>query len=63
MKWKFTEVNGSDHVIMIFNELIENVQQITLKNQNKVILEASLDLQINFIYTVYSYRMKKHPSP
>ena len=35
MKWKFIEVNGSDHLNMIFNELIENVEQITLKNQKQ----------------------------
>ena len=28
------EVNGSDHLNMIFNELIENVEQMKLKNQN-----------------------------
>ena len=28
------EVNGSDHLNMIFNELIENVEQMRLKNQN-----------------------------
>ena len=44
----FIEVNGSDHFNMIFNESIENVKQMKLKNQNQ-----------NFIYTAYSYRMKK----
>ena len=29
------------------------------KTKNKVILEVSLDLKIFFIYTLYSYRMKK----
>ena len=53
------EVNSSDHLNMIFNESIENVEQMNLKNQNKVILEVSLDFRIYFIYTVYSYRMKK----
>ena len=28
----FIEVNGSDNLNMIFNELIENVDQVTLKN-------------------------------
>ena len=28
------EVNGSDHLNMIFNELIENVGQMRLKNLN-----------------------------
>ena len=32
-----------------------------LKVKHKVILEVSLDLKIYFIYTVYSYRMKKNP--
>ena len=31
----FIEVNGSDHLNMIFNELIENVEQMKLKNQNQ----------------------------
>ena len=26
------EINGSDHLNMIFNELTENVEQMTLKN-------------------------------
>ena len=30
----FIKVNGSDHLNMIFNELIENVEQMRLKNQN-----------------------------
>ena len=30
----FIEFNGSDHLNMIFNELIENVEQMKLKNQN-----------------------------
>ena len=30
----FIEVNGSDHLNMIFNGLIENVEQMKLKNQN-----------------------------
>ena len=29
------EVNGNDHLIMIFNELIENVEQVNLKNQKQ----------------------------
>ena len=29
----FVEVNGNDHLNMIFNELIENVEQMKLKNQ------------------------------
>ena len=28
----FIEVNGSDHLNMIFNEFIENVEQLKLKN-------------------------------
>ena len=32
---KFIEANGSDHLNMIFNELIENVGQMTLKNQKQ----------------------------
>ena len=31
----FIEVNGSDHLNMIFNELIENVKQMKLKNQKQ----------------------------
>ena len=32
---KFIEVNGSNHLNMIFNESIENVEQIKLKNKSK----------------------------
>ena len=45
----FIEVNGSNHLNMIFNESIENMERMKLKNQNQ-----------NFIYTAYSYRMKKN---
>ena len=31
----FIEVDGRDHLNMIFNELIENVVQMTLKNQKQ----------------------------
>ena len=31
----FIEVNRSDNLNMIFNELIENMDQMTLKNQNQ----------------------------
>ena len=31
----FIEVNGSDHLNTIFNELIENVKQMKLKNQKQ----------------------------
>ena len=31
----FIEVNGSDHLNMIFYELIENVEQMKLKNQKQ----------------------------
>ena len=31
----FIEVNGSNHLNMIFNEFIENVEQMKLKNQNQ----------------------------
>ena len=30
----FIKVHGSDHLNMIFNELIENVEQMRPKNQN-----------------------------
>ena len=39
----FIEANGSDHLNMIFNELIENVGQMTLKNQKQN------DIKIYFI--------------
>ena len=32
---KEPEVNGSDHLNMIFNELIENVEQMKVKNQKQ----------------------------
>ena len=59
----FIEANRNDHLNMIFNELIENVEQVKLKNRKKVILEISLDLKIYFIFIVYSYHMKKKKSP
>ena len=31
----FKEVNGSDRLNMIFNEVIENVEQMKLKNQKQ----------------------------
>ena len=30
------EVNGSDHLNIIFNALIENVKQVKLKNQKQI---------------------------
>ena len=42
----FIEVNGRDHLSMIFNELIGNVKQMKLKIKN--MLELSLDLKIPF---------------
>ena len=35
MKWKISEVNGSDYLNMIVNELIENVEQMKLRNQKQ----------------------------
>ena len=31
----FIEVNGSDHLNIIFNESIENVERMNLKNQKQ----------------------------
>ena len=39
----FRDVNGTDHLKIIFIEIIENVEQMKLKNQNKVKLEVSFD--------------------
>ena len=36
----FIEVIGSDHLNKVFNELIEHVEQMKLKNKKKVILEV-----------------------
>ena len=33
---KLPEVNGSDHLNMIFNKLIENVEQMKVKNQKQI---------------------------
>ena len=56
----FIEVNLSNHLNMIFNESNESIWgKLSSKIKSKVILEVSLDLQIYFIYTVYSYYMKK----
>ena len=35
------EVNGSDYLNMIFNELIENVEQMTLKNEKQSDISSS----------------------
>ena len=50
----FIEVNGSNHLNMIFKDSCQNVEQMKLKKKtkNKVILEVSLNLKIHFIYTV-----------
>ena len=47
---------------MIFNELIKNVEQMTLKNQMQSDIRSFFRFKLYFIYTVYSYRIKKHPS-
>ena len=53
---------SSDHVNIIFSELIENVDQMKLKKmKNKVTLEVSLDLKIYFNYTIYSHCMNPLP--
>ena len=31
----FIEIDGSDHLSIIFNELIENMERMTLKNQKR----------------------------
>ena len=31
----FLKVNGTNHLNMIFNKLVENVEQMTLKNQKE----------------------------
>ena len=46
------QVNGSDHLNMIFNELIENVEQMKLKNQKQNDIRSFLDLKMYFIYTI-----------
>ena len=59
---KFKEVNRSDHLNIIFNKLIENVDQMKFKNLKKFkSSKVPWDFKIYFIYTVYSYRMKKNP--
>ena len=35
------EVNGSDHLNIIFNALIENVKQVKLKNQKQIDIRSS----------------------
>ena len=37
---------------MIFNELIENVEQMKLKNQKQNDIRSFLDLKMYFIYTI-----------
>ena len=45
----FIKVNGSDHLNIIFNELIENVEQVTLKNQKKSDIRSFVRLK-NIFY-------------
>ena len=45
----FIKVNGSDHLSMICNELIENVEQMKLNHQELSDLEVPLDLKIYII--------------
>ena len=35
MKWKIIEINGSEHLNMIFNDLIAKMEQMKLKNQKQ----------------------------
>ena len=52
----FVEVNGSDHLNIIFNELIENFEQMKLKNQEQNDIRSFFRSWIYFfIYTIYSY--------
>ena len=54
-----TKVNGSNHFNMMFNELIENTQQMKLKNEKQSNIRTFFSFKISFMYTVYSYSMKK----
>ena len=59
----FVEVNGSDHLNIIFNELIENLETVNLKIKNKTILEVSLDLKYIFLFILFTHMvLKKHLS-
>ena len=54
----FKEINGSEHLNIIFNQLIETVEHMNSKIIGKTILEVSRDLKIYF-YTVFVHRTKK----
>ena len=57
----FIEVNGSNNLNMIFNELIENKVQMKIKNKkSKVILEISLNLKIYFYSLLAFYEKILH---
>ena len=53
------EAKGSDHLYMIFNELMKMWSKWRPKNKYNLTLEVLLDFKIYLIYTVYSYRVEK----
>ena len=63
MKWKcLTDVNGSDHFNMIFNESIVNAEQIKLKNQKQSDIRNLCRSWIYFVDAACSYHRKKKSS-
>ena len=56
----FVEVNGSDHLNIIFNKLIENFEKMKLKNQKQNDIRSLFRSYIYFfVYPIYSYGIKK----
>ena len=37
----FIKINGSNHLYMIFNDLVENVKQMKLKNKKQINIRSS----------------------
>ena len=59
----FIEVNGSDHLNLIFNELIENVEQRKLKNQKQSDIRSFLrSWNIFYLYCLLASYEKNPPS-
>ena len=50
----FIEVNGIDHLNMIFNGLIENVEQMKLKNQNTKRYYKFLYILKSILFTLFT---------
>ena len=59
---KRPEVNGSDHLNMIFNELIKNVEQMKVKNQKQSDIRNILKYILKYIsFMLFTLSYEKNP--